>query len=148
MLALLFTGLAFSCEDEIYSNIPLAPVDLKLHLNGEDSSLNGSLSYKLFIPNKDERNGTDKLGYGGILVINGFDNGILNLKAYDLSCPVHADRGIRISPDMNGSATCPQCGAKYNTASSGAPISGSKYRLKRYNVFLSEGISGTYRVSN
>ncbi|MDR3061367.1 MAG: hypothetical protein LBU57_04550 [Dysgonamonadaceae bacterium] len=149
LLAILFIGVAFSCEDEVYSNIPWAPVDLKLHLNGEDNSLNGSLSYKIFIPNKDERTATDKLGYGGILVINGFGNDILNLKAYDLSCPVHAERDVRIKPDKDGlNATCPKCGATYNIASSGAPISGSKYPLKQYNVISSAGISGTYIVTN
>ncbi len=142
--SIVFMLVAFSCEDEIYSTIPNAPVGLTLHLNGEDSSLNGSLSYKIFTQKRAE---TDRLGYGGILVINGFES---QLKAYDLSCPVEAERTTRIQPDENGlQAKCPQCGAVYNIASSGAPVSGSKHPLKQYHVYKSGGgISETYIVTN
>ncbi len=146
LLIAIFACLAFSCEDEIYSNIPWAPVDLKLNLNGDDSSLNGSLSYKAFTQ---PRLATDKIGYGGILVINAFGTNTLNLRAYDLSCPVEAAREIIIKPDESGmNATCPKCGAVYNIASSGSPISGSKYPLKQYNVSMTSGISGSYIVTN
>ncbi|GHV20411.1 hypothetical protein FACS1894174_02230 [Bacteroidia bacterium] len=145
LLALLFICVAFSCEDEIYSNIPWAPVDLKLHLNGEDVELNG-FEFKTYIQRRAE---TDKLGYGGILVINVQRDNIVDLRAYDLSCPNEAERDIRIVPDNNTKeAVCPKCGAKYNIISSGAPVSGSKYSLKQYNVVQSAGPSGTYIVTN
>ncbi|MDR1369850.1 MAG: hypothetical protein LBJ72_06960 [Dysgonamonadaceae bacterium] len=142
----IFACLAFSCEDELYSTIPWAPVNFQLNLNGEDSSLNGSLSYKIFTR---ARLAADKTGYGGLLVINAVGGNILNLKAFDLSCPVEVAVGTKIKPDAEGlTATCPKCGAVYNISSSGAPVSGSKYPLKQYNVSKASGISGTYVVTN
>ena len=141
---LLFASLS-ACDDEIASPIPYAPVNLVLHLNGEDSRLNGSLS---FIEYTRPRTETDRLGFGGILVINGLGEGTINLFAYDLACPNEADRNVRIRPQDTGlRAICPKCNAVYNIANGwGSPESGSKHRLKRYNVFP---ISETqYRVVN
>ncbi len=145
LLIAIFACVFFSCEDEVYSTIPLAPVSLKLNLNGEDSDLNG-FAYKIFTKPRKE---TDRLGYGGILVINTQRNGIIDLRAYDLACPNEAASDIKIKPDENGlEAVCPVCGAKYNIISEGAPISGSKHPLKQYNVSITPGISGTYVVTN
>ena len=147
LLISLFVCLAFSCEDEVYSPIPWAPVSFQLHLNDEDSALNGSLSYKIFTQ---KRADTDRFGYGGLLVINAMGINPLNLKAYDLACPVEVDPHIKIKPDAEGiTATCPKCGAVYNISSNGMPISGSKHSLKQYNVVVSgQGVSGTYIVTN
>ena len=146
LLISLFVCLAFSCEDELYSPIPLAPVNFKLSLNGGDEELNGALSYKIFTQKRLE---TDRLGYGGLLVINAVGANILNLKAYDLSCPVEVDPNTKIKPDEDGiKATCPKCGAVYNISSNGIPISGSKHPLKQYKVSAGAGISGTYIVTN
>ena len=152
LLIPLFVCLAFSCEDEIYSPIPWAPVNFQLNLNGGDndavgdSKLNGSLSYKIFTQKRLE---TDRLGYGGLLVINAMGVNMLNLKAYDLCCPVEVDPNVKIKPDADGiKATCPKCGAVYNISSNGMPISGSKHPLKQYNVSIGSGISGTYIVTN
>ena len=147
LLIPLFVCLAFSCEDEIYSPIPWAPVGFTLELNGRDSELNGVLSYKTFTQ---KRFDADRLGYGGVLVINsiGTTTGI-NLKAYDLACPVEVDPNVKIKPDADGiKATCPKCGAVYNISSHGIPISGSKHPLRQYNVSPAAGISGTYIVTN
>ncbi len=140
-----FVLFVFSCEDEIVSNIPWAPVDLMLYLNDQDSQLNGALSFKKFTT---ARAATDRLGYGGILVINGFGADILNLRAYDLSCPVEAQRDALIVPDNEGRAKCSRCGAVYNIASSGAPVSGSKFSLRQYKVSADYSGSGRYRVTN
>jgi hypothetical protein len=146
-LVALFTCFAFSCEDEIYSTIPWTQVNFQLNLNGEDTSLNG-FGCKVFTKKRKE---TDWLGYGGILVVNTQRNGVIDLRAYDLSCPNEALPNITVSIGENClDATCPECGAKYSLISDGgAPaISGSKHHLKQYKVSLAPGISGTYIVTN
>ncbi|MCC8146724.1 MAG: hypothetical protein LIO93_09885 [Bacteroidales bacterium] len=83
------------------------------------------------------RAATDKLGYGGVLVINGYiTEGNINLYAFDLACPVEIDREIKIVPDNSGNAACPQCKEVYNIGSgTGIPTKGiSKHALRKYNV--------------
>jgi len=149
LFLLLFTGIAFSCQKEYYTTIPDYPVNLELSLNGADYSLNANLAYKVF-PFDQPRLAKDRLGFGGVLVINGFStNGNpVNLYAYDLSCPVEMQRNIQVVPDKSGgTATCPKCGAVYTIATgTGAPQSGSKYYLKSYRV-INNG-NGIYTVIN
>ena len=149
---LLVTIIAFSCEKEYYTTIPSSPVSVKLDLANADFSLNTSLSYKIFTQ---PRYGTDKLGFGGILVINGMGVNTVNFFAYDLSCPVEALRRVRVVPDNLGSstssavptavtATCPECGAIFNIANgSGRPQSGTKYSLRSYRVIGNGGMQYT-----
>ena len=137
---ILFTGIVFSCEKEYYTTIPKFSVYFELRLNNEDFELNTDLAYKTFTqPRLEVEKG--KIGYGGILVING----MTELFAYDLACPVEAQRNILIVPDNLSSstspvptaitATCPECGAVFNIASgAGAPQSGTKYYLRSYRV--------------
>ncbi|MDR2056954.1 MAG: hypothetical protein LBP83_01480 [Dysgonamonadaceae bacterium] len=133
-----------SCNDEIFSPVPYAPVQLTLDLRYKDSELNNVWAYKKFITKRLE---IEKLGFGGILVINGGGIDMLNLFAYDLACPMELNREIRIEPDSTGRATCPQCKSVYNIANgSGAPLSGSKYFLKAYRV--SSLGNDCYLVSN
>jgi hypothetical protein len=124
-----------ACDDEIVSPIPYAPVNLTLDLKYEDSNLVSPLAYKT-ITDKDKRLGNDRLGFGGILVINGRgENMLVNLFAYDLACPVEVDRNIRIAPNDLGQAVCSHCGAVYMISNgSGAPLSGSKNFLRTYRV--------------
>ena len=138
--------LSMSCDENITSTIPNAPVSLILDLAGADNSLNSSLSFKEYTT---PRLGTDRLGYGGLLVINGFGEDIVNLYAYDLACPNEAQSNVKIKPENTGlTATCQKCGAVYKIASGGAPESGSKYWLKRYNVTVERGSATRYKVSN
>ena len=131
---LFFVFVAFSCEKEYYTTIPKFPVNLKLNLD-DMKDLNAGLSCKIFTK---PRLDSDRLGYGGILVINGGDYPI-NLFAYDLACPVEAQPNIRVTPDAKNSnitATCAKCGAVFSIASGyGNPQSGTRYSLRRYNVF-------------
>ena len=140
---LLLTVFAFSCEKEYYTTIPNFPVSLTLRLENLDFDLNTNLSYKIFTQPRYE---TDRLGFGGILVINGMGINTVNLFAYDLSCPVEALRNIKVIPDnLSAStssavptavtATCPECGAVFNIANgSGRPQEGTKYHLRSYRV--------------
>jgi len=132
LFLLLFASIAFSCEKEYYTTIPNYPAYLELNL-ADMSELNASLAYKTFTT---PRLAIDKLGFGGILVINGMGENVVNLYAYDLACPVEAQRGVRVVPDATGiTATCPKCGAVFTIATgTGVPKSGTKYYLKSYRV--------------
>jgi hypothetical protein len=136
---------AFSCENETGTTIPYAQVNLALNVNFQDYALNAALA-NLSITQK--RVETDKLGYGGILVINGFGSNPVNLFAYDLACPVEAVPNTLVVPDDVGLAKCPKCGAVFNIAyGNGNPESGTKYYLRSYSV-IKEGNNGVYRVVN
>jgi hypothetical protein len=134
-----------ACDNEIISTIPYAPVSLTLDLKYRDSDLNNLLISKIFI---DKRSESDRLGFGGILVINGWgENMLVNLFAYDLACPVEVDRNVQVKPDDLGRATCPRCGAVYMIANgSGSPTSGGKNFLKTYRI--SPSSNDSYLVSN
>ncbi|MDE5869824.1 MAG: hypothetical protein K2H18_06290 [Muribaculaceae bacterium] len=79
-------------------------------------------------------------GYGGVLLINGFDYRINEVAplAYDLSCPVERKQDVRVKVDPDTfEAICPDCGSKYDvTMGAGAPLSGPAYNdhyaLRRY----------------
>jgi len=152
---LLFASIAFSCEKEYYTTIPYVPVYIDIRLDNRDFELNTNLAYKII---DQPRIGLEsgKLGFGGILVINGMGENPVNLFAYDLACPVEAQRNIRIVPDNSSSqtstvktavtATCPKCGAVYTIVTgTGAPQSGTKYYLKSYRII---GNGMQYVVTN
>ncbi|GHT11919.1 hypothetical protein FACS189415_0100 [Bacteroidia bacterium] len=152
---IVFVCLAFSCDETIYSTIPYAPVNLLLNLDFADNKLNANLAYEEVTQ---ARIASDRIGFGGILVINGMGVEPLNLFAYDLACPVEAQRNIKIKPDntsapgaeipMAMTATCPKCGAVYNIVNGyGTPQSGTKLFLKTYKV-VSESGGRQYRVIN
>lgn len=148
VLLLFIAGLGLGCGEEIKYSIPYREVNLKLDLNNLDYDLIPQLNFKTYTERRKEE---DRLGFGGILVINGFgdfnETGI-NLYAYDLACPVEIDPNIRIVPNNDGQATCPVCGAVYNISSGyGNPVSGTKLLLRRYKVSALSGIM-QYRVSN
>ena len=153
-ILLLFTVIAFSCDKEYYTTIPNFPVSIELRLANLDFDLNTNLAYKIFTQPRYE---TDRLGFGGVLVINGIGTNTINLFAYDLSCPVEAQRSVRVEPDNLSSstssaiptavtATCPKCGAVFNIANgSGRPVEGTKHSLRSYRV---SGSGMQYTVIN
>jgi len=146
LLISLLICLSVSCNENITSPIPYAQVSLTLDLAGADNLLNGSLSYKEYTT---PRLATDRLGYGGLLIINGFGENLVNLYAYDLACPNEAQFNVKIKPESTGlTATCSKCGAVYRIANGGAPESGSKFWLKRYNVVAMQGSETRYKVTN
>ena len=145
LFLLLFANVAFSCDKQYYTSIPNYQVNLDLNLNGLDTRLNAKLAYEVFTKPRVE---LDRLGYGGILVINGIGSNQVDLYAYDLACPVEVQPNIRVIPDSTGvTAHCPKCGTVFNIADgTGAPKSGgTKYFLKSYRVF---GSGPQYSVVN
>jgi len=145
LFLLLFANVAFSCDKQYYTSIPNYQVNLDLNLNGLDTRLNAKLAYEVFTKPRVE---LDRLGYGGILVINGIGSNQVDLYAYDLACPVEVQPNIRVIPDSTGvTAHCPKCGTVFNIADgTGAPKSGgTKYFLKSYRVF---GSGQQYSVVN
>jgi len=153
LFLLLFVCIAFSCEKEYYTTIPNAPVNVELWLETRDSKLNTSLAYDIITQ---PRSALERLGFGGILVINGIGETLVNIYAYDLACPVEAQREIRVVPDNLSSstaavktaftATCPKCGAVFTIADgTGAPQSGSKHYLRSYKV---TGSGTRYNIYN
>ncbi|MDR0799892.1 MAG: hypothetical protein LBN18_09060 [Dysgonamonadaceae bacterium] len=138
--------LIFSCDDRTVSTIPYATVRFELDLNFQDNALKAKLAYKTFTatnPNSDER-----FGYAGLLIVNGIGEGLVNLYAYDLACPVEVPERVRIQPNASGlTAHCPKCGSVFDIAyGRGTPQSGTKLILRTYRV----GDLGNYRylVSN
>lgn len=135
-----------ACDNDFYTSLPYAPVYLNIDLDFRDNDLIPMLATKSFTQKRDE---IDKLGYGGILLINGLSgNGQINLYAYDLSCPNEKDRQITIIPDTEGNAVCPQCQEVFYIASgTGIPTKGiSKYPLQVYYVRNTSG--NRFLVSN
>jgi argininosuccinate lyase len=130
---LLFIFSFQACDDELYSPIPNMPVSLTIDLSLRDVDLIPSLATKTFATKRDE---IDRTGFGGLLIINGYSaNGETNLYAYDLACPVEANRNTKVIPDNTGKAKCPKCEASYSIAyGTGMPESKSKYPLKSYAV--------------
>ena len=124
-----------ACDENARSPIPDAPVNLNVDLYNQDADLIPALATKSFTM---PRLATDKLGFGGVLVINGINTGgggAGNLFAYDLACPVEVDRNVKVVPDNTGKAVCPKCGAVFVTAyGDGMPETKSKHPLKSYVV--------------
>ena len=159
LFLIFFCCIAFSCEKEYYTTIPNYEVLLELKLATLDFELNTNLAYKTITQPEAGRPGLSKFGYGGVLVINGFGESLVNLYAFDLACPEEAQRNIRVVPDNMSSsssavatattATCPKCGAVFNIAyGTGAPQSGSKYYLRSYKVSGNGMLNSTYTVHN
>ena len=136
IVILLFTvGILSACDPLVTSPVPIAPVQLKIDLSYADSDLVPALAAKSFTQ---PRLSTDRLGFGGILVVHGYNsNGALDYFAYDLACPHEVDRNVRIVPDDEGKARCPKCGSVFVTMwGMGIPETQSvaQYPLRSFRV--------------
>ncbi|GHS96720.1 hypothetical protein FACS189421_02250 [Bacteroidia bacterium] len=126
--------LLLSCDEELISRIPNAPVEISVYLKIEQQLLYATESF-VKVGGK-----VRSIGFGGVLLIYGFDmNGgdVGTFYAYDLACPYEVDSNTRVIPDTEGKATCPRCGSVYDTMwGTGFPDinSVSKYPLKSYVV--------------
>jgi nitrite reductase/ring-hydroxylating ferredoxin subunit len=103
----------WACEEPLTSPIPSGTVNLELDLNFADMDLVPALAAKSFTQ---RRLTTDRLGFGGVLVVNGYSsNGLLQLYAYDLACPHEINRNVRVIPADDGTAHCEKCGSVFDT---------------------------------
>jgi hypothetical protein len=116
----------WACSEPLTSSIPSNPVNLELNLDFSDSDLVPSLAAKSF-PYNQPRLATDRLGFGGILVVNGYSpNGAIHLYAYDLACPHEVNPNIHVVPAPDGTAHCEKCGSVFVTMwGDGLPEKGS-----------------------
>lgn len=135
----LFSVFAFtSCDKTSFFNpVPDSRVLINIDLNTTDITLKGINSYKIYTT---PRNVSERLGYAGVLVYHGLENGYDRFYAYDLACPNEATPSVRVAVENTLFARCPKCKSKFEIyAGFGNPVEGpAKYPLKRYT-----GISGS-----
>jgi len=141
-LVAMFTFL--SCDSSFKSAIPDYPVYLERNINTDALELRTIGGYKTYTTI--ERIG-DAIGYGGLLVIHGFDD---NYYAFDLACPHEIKSNIRVVPNSAGQAVCDSCKSVFSIGyGSGNHLSGpAKEGLRRYQISVYETVSGTiFRVT-
>lgn len=87
-----------------------------------------------------------RLGFAGLIVVHSLDQEG-GFHAFDIACPVEAQRNVRLQISDTYEAVCPMCKSHYTLLhSSGAPVSGpSREALLRYHVIP---IPGGVRVVN
>ncbi|MDR2390025.1 MAG: (2Fe-2S)-binding protein [Tannerellaceae bacterium] len=151
MKRLLFCLIAFainSCDKTAISSIPYSLVYLELDLTFEDKDLVPSLAYKIYTPQNINQS-IEKTGFGGVLVYHGVNGtGADAYYAFDLACPLEADRLVRVEvDDEHLHAVCPKCQSTYDLIFGlGNPVSGpSREQLKPYPVVVS---GNTLRIRN
>lgn len=165
IMTLLLAVVAMGCHSVDDTRIPAAPVNINLSDAGMWSTygVSGVGSYNYFIfqsgtprqPSGFPYVDTSATGYGGVLLIEGFDpfSGDAGVPlAYDLSCPVEKSPEIRVKIESeNYEAVCPVCDSHYNVLTgAGAPTAGEAltlhYGLKRYYCIPTS--SGGYIISD
>ena len=124
---LLFLSL-FACG-RYKSSIPESPVFMRRNLNTINCLFPGDYYYIT-----EPQTASDRLGYGGLLLVRGFDD---QYYAYDLACPVECRTDVRVGqPSEVLEVVCPQCGESYQLGFGlGTPSTGiSGEGLRRYSV--------------
>jgi nitrite reductase/ring-hydroxylating ferredoxin subunit len=124
---LLFLSL-FACG-RYQSSIPESPVFMRRNLNTINCLFPGDYYYIT-----EPQTASDRLGYGGLLLVRGFDD---QYYAYDLACPVECRTDVRVGqPSEVLEVVCPQCGESYQLGFGlGTPSTGiSGEGLRRYSV--------------
>ncbi|MGL4332680.1 MAG: hypothetical protein ACRCSR_07815 [Bacteroidales bacterium] len=129
-------------NSETVSRIPDASVNVRVNI--DYWKLSAVLDYHRFV-DKQGLPASSFLGFGGILVVNGFPlNGeSVAYYAYDLSCPVEARPDIRvtINPELL-QAECPKCKSRFAVFEGGGfPVYGeaktNSLYMKQYKTRLS-----------
>ena len=135
----------FGCENKYKSPIPDVSVEISLNMLSYNptfgSVLNDSMIFvrpRVYPP--------FAIGYGGVLVVVGYDDNLSNRYfSYDLCCPYEADANVRVYTGMyllypdkyqEGYAVCPKCGSEYYLIDGWGRVSKgpSKHPLKRYQT--------------
>ncbi len=134
--------LGFACDTQYFNPIPDARVLLNIDLATIDFALSALNSNKSFtVP----RNVSERVGFGGVLVFHGTENGFDKYYAYDMACPNEASPSTKVAVESTLFARCPKCKSKFEIyAGFGNPVEGpAKYPLKRYNGVNMSGTNVT-----
>lgn len=154
-ILLVWLFLATSCGDTVNNTrLPNYPVFINLATPGlwNTYGVGGVGMHREFIkdlniPSNFGWLASTATGYGGVLLAgvdaasNFADETWPYLPvAYDLSCPVEADRNVRVYVDEETfEAVCPECGSRYTILSGGGPVKGPavsyRYGLEPYRCY-------------
>ena len=131
VVILLFLFLLSCGKEEVRQTIPFAHVHFRIDLNGHDHALRNPLAYKFFLQGRLQ---TDRVGYGGLLVVSSIDGE--QLFAFDLACPCQRRPDIRVVPTANGTAVCTTCNSVFITSFGLGTVQSGTTRapLQRYVV--------------
>ncbi|MDO4671335.1 hypothetical protein [Falsiporphyromonas endometrii] len=144
-LILLFIGLLTTgCRQEIYETMPELPVNYTLMWNSPKGLIIQAPGSSVEVSERTKV--TDYIGFGGLIIVHtiGATNEYV---AFDLSCPLEANRQIKLQPTDNMEYKCPECGSRYSVIyGSGAPTKGpSRIPLKRYKAIRTQ--EGVYCIN-
>lgn len=165
ILALLGASVC-GCHEVDDDRIPLMPVNINMSdpgmwntygVSGFGISRDFIKDASTVVPSDFPYTADSRTGFGGVLLIGGMDPYSAQTSAvlaYDLSCPVERQPGIRVYVDpVTYVAVCPICGSHYDvTMAGGAPLSGpaaskkKNYGLKRYRCLGTQ--YGGYLITN
>ena len=141
-LVMLLAFMSACGNSETVSRIPDASVNLRANI--DYWKITAILDYHRYV-DKQGLPETSFLGFGGILLVNGFPvNGeSVAYYAFDLSCPVEARPDIKVGINKELlQAECPKCKSRFAVfEGAGYPTYGEakekSYYLKRYSTRLS-----------
>ncbi len=128
-----------SCDKSLNSEIPSLPVFLDIRMDLNNLSTPGS--YKAITRKPDA---SSYIGFGGVLIVRGYDVATDAVYAYDLACPYEKIHTTRITVNENNIAVCSTCGSEFNgifwgsPAPTAGPAFNEKLYLRRYNAFIND----------
>lgn len=147
-------SLCVACDKVDDDRIPPYPVYVQFQTQADWNvyGVSGACDYKYFI--KEKRTPSNypwtaltETGFGGILLVSDIHG---NPQAYDLACPVEAQRTVRVVVDTDlQKARCPQCRSVYDIFTNyGLPVEGEAaakgYALRHYHT--GTGYQGQYLI--
>lgn len=132
MCALLLCG----CDHVNNKEVPqlMVRIDLGTYALWNTYGVAGAGDYRYFNrqnkqPSNFPYNMNTYTGYGGVLLMMGFEGGNYAPVAYDAACPVENRADVTVGVDAtNFDAVCPKCGSRYNVFNGGGgPLSGEAH---------------------
>jgi len=113
-VAAIFAFISSACHTIDDDRIPVAPVNIVFNTVADWNiyGVAGAMDYRYFIrdlrkPSNYPYTAMTYTGFGGVLLVSDVMG---NPQAYDLACPVEADKNVRVEIDDEFLAHCPKCG--------------------------------------